>query len=648
MSIIQIVLRRPVAGLSVVFLLLLVLCGFLAPLLAPQSPQAQDVVHALQGPSAEHLLGTDTLGRDVLSRMLYGIAPTFLGAVQAVLVFLALGVPVGVLAGYLGGRADAVVNRVAELVLSIPPIIIVLVVLVVFTGSTTAAMICLGLLGAPGLIRVVRAAAATVREELYVTAARVSGVKDIRIMWTHVLRRVRGPILVQASLFLGIALAFQAALGFLGLTSEGSRPTWGSMVGEASTVVLQASWLLVPPGVAITLAVLSFGFLGDLLRDLSSDDDTHRSPQSRRRPTVTQRHLVRMDSDASMRRDALLSTSGLTVATTAGVPLVTDVSFDVEPSETVGLVGESGCGKSVTALAVLGLMPATLEQRAGSVTFDGIDLTHGGKRAYAAVRGTGLAYISQEPMAALDPTHTVGSHLDEVISLHDDLTRSGRRDRALELLEQVRINEPERVLAMYPHQVSGGMAQRISIALALAGRPRLLVADEPTTALDVTVQAEILGLLRDLQDSTGLAILLITHDWGVVADVCSRAVVMYAGQVVETASVATIFEAPAHPYTRALLASEVSAEYEGARLPTLPGRVPAAGSWTRGCRFADRCSLAIDACRAEPVALVDTGAGASARCIRTETLDNARTTAAAEHPQPETRRAVPLQGGGRA
>jgi peptide/nickel transport system permease protein len=628
-------LHRPVAIVSVGFLVLIALGGLLAPWLAPYDPQAQDVINSLQTPSLAHLLGTDTLGRDVLSRMLYGIRPTFAGAFQALLVFVALGVPLGVLAGYRGGRTDTVINAVTEFVLSIPPIVLVLVVLVVFSGSTTAAMLCLGVLGAPGLIRVVRAASATVREELFVTAARVAGVSTSRIMRTHVLRRVRGPILVQASLFLGIALAFQAALSFLGLTSEGTRPTWGSIVGEASTVIVQSSWLLVPPGLAITLAVLAFGFLGDLARDLSSDADT--SAPRRERPSPTVSDIAGAHQEVST-LGGLLQVRGLTVATTDGTPLVSDLSFSMQPGECLGLVGESGCGKSVTALSILGLLPGSLHVIEGSVSFEGVNLTRGGSRAYAAVRGSGIAYISQDPMSALDPTHTVGSHLDELLALHGKSTRAERADRSRRLLEQVRISDPERVLRAYPHQISGGMAQRVSIALALAGQPRLLIADEPTTALDVTVQSDILALLRELRETTGLALLLITHDWGVVADTCDRAVVMYAGESVEAATVANLLTVPAHPYTKGLLEADVSSAPEGPRLPMLPGRVPSPGSWPVGCRFAARCRFAVDACREQPIPLVGVPPEGLSRCIRVDVLLGQREGSAQPSPDDKNKR----------
>jgi peptide/nickel transport system permease protein len=614
--------RLGVAALA--YLVLLVLAGLLASVLAPYDPEQQDLNLVLSGPTADHWLGTDALGRDVLSRLLFGIQPSLVNSLIAVAVFLALGVPLGILAGYRGGWPDSVISRVAELALSIPPIIIVLVALVVFTGSPTAAMVTLGVLGAPGLIRVVRGSTLLVREELYVTAAKVSGVAPLRIMTSHVLRRVLGPILVQASVFAGISLAFQAALAFLGLITSGGRPTWGGMIGDAAQVISQDQWLLVPPGVAIALTVLAFGLLGDAIRDLSSGEDT---PVSRRHHRPTHGQTPRQPEDLAASAgtaptQGLLQVRGLTVTagSDASTALVSDVTFGVGPGETVALVGESGCGKSMTALAILGLLPAGVSVGGGSVVFDGTDLVAGGPRAYRAVRGSGIAYVAQDALGSLDPTHTVGSHLREVIGLHERLSSAGTRARAVQLLRQVKLNDAERVLASYPHELSGGMAQRINIALALAGRPQLLIADEPTTALDVTVQAEILQLLGELQHAVGMAILIITHDWGVVADVADRAVVMYAGEVVEEAEVHTLFREPRFPYSAALLASDPSTAPEGSRLPTLPGRVPPPGTWPAGCRFAGRCAHRRDICTTGPIPLMTVNSGSVTRCLRVDDL----------------------------
>ena len=623
--------QHPLGAVASVYLVLLVIVGLMASTLAPFDPAEQDLSNVLSGPTAEHWLGTDTLGRDLLSQLLYGIRPSLVGAVQALVVFLAVGVTIGILAGYRGGRVDAVVGRTVDLAMSIPTIIMILVVLGVFPNNALAAMIALGVLASFGLIRVVRGSTLSVREELFVIAARVSGVRPTRIMRTHILRRTLGPILVQASLFAGMALVFQAALSYLGLLSSSGHPTWGGMIGTASTVISRSSWQLVPPGVTIAVTVLAFGLLGDALRDLSADEPTTTRPTRSRanalavEPPNDSGSLESFPSEAATGTatdPVLLDVRQLTIRLRDELrtPLVTDVSFTVRRGETVVLVGESGCGKSLTALAIIGQLPTAVEASGGSVTFEGADLIAGGPHAYASVRGRRIGYVSQHALASLDPTHTVGSHLREVVRKHEKVSRTAASDRSIELLQQVKFPDPERVMASYPHELSGGMAQRVSIAVAIAGRPDLLVADEPTTALDVTLQSEILALLRDLQASTGLAILLITHDWGVVADIGDRAVVMYAGQVVEQAAVGTAFKRPRFPYTAALLAANPSTAVVGQRLPMLPGRVPAPGAWPAGCRFADRCAFVSDECTVGALPLRPADTGSHTRCVRTETL----------------------------
>jgi len=611
-------LRQPTGIAALTYLVLLVLTGVFAPALTTTAPDAQDLTMVLTGPGAEHLLGADTLGRDVFTRLLFGIVPSLQNSAIAIAVFLAIGVPVGVVSGYLGGKVDQAVSRIIELVLAVPPIIFILVVLGVFSASPAAAMVSLGILAAPGLARVVRGATLLVREELYVTAAKVAGVQPLRIMATHILRPVLGPVLAQATVFAGISLTFQAALAFLGLLNSGEHPSWGGMIGEAAQVIAQDAWLLFPPGILLALTVLAFGLLGDAIRDLSSGEV---APGGRVRKRVRKSNPVIHDVGSET---ALLKVRGLEVSAVGkarDVVLVDDATFTVRPGETVAIVGESGCGKSMTALALLGLLPEGTSATGGSVVFDGKELLGDGPDPYRGIRGSGIAYIAQDALGSLDPTHTVGSHLAEVIQLHDRDSRSGRRERAAELLRQVEIRDVERVLRSYPHEISGGMAQRINIAIALAGRPRLIVADEPTTALDVTVQAEILRLLAELQNTTGMAVLLITHDWGVVADLADRAVVMYAGEVVEQGPSDRIFLSPTFPYTSALLSAEPSRAVEGSRLPTLPGRVPSPGTWPAGCRFSSRCAFVQDVCLVSSLSLSWDASGESAtRCIRADEL----------------------------
>jgi oligopeptide/dipeptide ABC transporter ATP-binding protein len=295
----------------------------------------------------------------------------------------------------------------------------------------------------------------------------------------------------------------------------------------------------------------------------------------------------------------LLSIEDLHVAA-AGRPVIEGVSLDIAPGEMVGLVGESGCGKSVTALAVMRLLASPpMRQTGGTIRLDRRDLSALDDRAMQAVRGNDIAMIFQEPMTSLNPVFSIGDQVAEAITLHRPLPRAQALDQAADLLALVGIPAPRAALARYPHQMSGGQRQRVMIAMALACEPRLLVADEPTTALDVTVQAQILDLLDDLRRARGMAVLLITHDLGVVSQYCDRVAVMYGGRIVEQAPAADLFARPRHRYTRALLATIPAANPPGAELPAIPGTVPPPGARPPGCAFHPRCAALLDRCRSD-------------------------------------------------
>lgn len=629
-------MRSPLALICITYIVILIAAAVLAPVLAPHPPGATHLDNVSSAPSRDYLLGTDQLGRDVLSRLMFGARISLLGVAQAVLTVLVLGIPIGLIAGYVGGRIDWLVTRFIDAALSIPVIVILLVVLSVFGTSQTVAMIAVGVLGAPDLARIVRGATLTVRQQLYIAAAKVAGLSPRDIMLRQVLPRIAGPIVVRASLFAGGALLAQSGLSYLGLGVQPPTPTWGGMVAEASAVLGNHPWQLVPPGVALGLTILVFGLLGDAIRDRShsqsstpSSDDVgdardsapagQRLAESGERPAHGER---RQPADS----DLLLSAAGVDVELAVdGRPglVVEGLTLDIAPGETVGLLGESGCGKSITGRAILGLLPPGGRLARGSIRFDGVDLTSLSERAYHKVRGKQIALVSQEPMASLDPTYRVGSQVAELVRRHEGLSRRAARCRAVELLKSVNLRDAEIVARKYPHELSGGMAQRVAIAIALAGKPKLLIADEPTTALDVTVQAEVLDLLRRLQRDTGMAILMITHDWGVVADICQRAYVMYAGHVVETTDVQSLFNAPSHPYTKALLDSVPRIQHKGSRLPSIPGTVPSPGRWPEGCHFAARCPLATQECTQQRIPLIDFGPGDhTTRCIHYEELIN--------------------------
>ncbi|MBP0618164.1 ABC transporter ATP-binding protein [Jiella mangrovi] len=303
------------------------------------------------------------------------------------------------------------------------------------------------------------------------------------------------------------------------------------------------------------------------------------------------------------------------------VTALRDVSFAIEAGKTLALVGESGSGKSVTSLALLGLLPPNGKVTSGRASYrarsgDSLDLAGLSQRDFRKIRGSEIAMIFQEPMSSLNPLYSIGDQIGEMLDLHENLDGATRRRRVIEMLEMVEIPAAASRLGNYPHEMSGGMRQRVMIALALVCAPQLLIADEPTTALDVTVQAQILDLMRRLQRDMGMSILFITHDMGVVAEMADDVAVMYAGAVVEAASVKTLFANPAHPYTRGLLASiPRPGRPEGERLKAIPGQVPPLTALPRGCAFAPRCDLALTACE-EPVSLETVAAGHRAACIR--------------------------------
>ncbi len=298
--------------------------------------------------------------------------------------------------------------------------------------------------------------------------------------------------------------------------------------------------------------------------------------------------------------DAVLSIEALSL--TAGpLRLTEDVSLSIRAGEMLGLVGESGCGKSVTALSILRLLPdPPIRIAQGRILFAGQDLARLTPREMTRIRGRDIGMIFQEPMASLNPVLTIGAHIAEPLLLHRGLRRPQALARAAELLERVGIPEPRQALARYPHQLSGGQRQRVMIAAAIACEPKLLIADEPTTALDVTVQAQVLALIDGLRRDMGMACLLITHDLGVVSEFCDRGMIMYAGRIVEEAPVSTLFAAPRHRYTRALLDTIPAANPPGARLPAIPGQVPPPGERGAGCAFASRCGASLPDCAAAP------------------------------------------------
>jgi ABC-type dipeptide/oligopeptide/nickel transport system ATPase component/ABC-type dipeptide/oligopeptide/nickel transport system permease subunit len=568
------VIRRlfanPFGAGSAVAIGLIVLIAVIAPLLPLPSPNAGDLSSAMQGPGPDHWLGTDTTGRDILSRLIWGARVNLLGAALAVFVALVLGVPLGIAAGYYRGWVDSAAGWINDLVMALPGIIVLLAVSAVIGPSIWTAMAIFGVMLAPAYFRIVRASVLAVRGELYVDAAVVAGLSDARILSRHVVAVVRAPLLIQGARLAVIAIAIQAGLEFLGI-GDVSVPSWGGMLNEGFRRIYDTPLLIVWPSLAIGIVSMAFVLFANALRDaLEERTVVARTRRPRRRPAkaadgrapaqVVERSPVGAPRHAG-EPAPLLGISDLRIAygyRTGDIEVVHGISLDIRAGEVMGLVGESGSGKSQTALATLGLLPEGGRVTAGSIRFDGIELTDAGERTYERLRGSEIAYVPQEPITNLDPTFTIGSQLVVPMRKKLGLSRAEARERALELLRQVGIVDPERVFSSYSFQLSGGMAQRVLIAGAVSCSPRLLIADEPTTALDVTVQAEVLDVLRGLQRETGMAMLMVTHNFGVVADICDRVAVMCQGEIVETGDVRSVLGDPRHDYTRSLLDAMLS------------------------------------------------------------------------------------------
>jgi len=625
MSFLRRLLRRPLALACCAYLAIVTAVAIVAPIVMPSvnSQDAGDLFAANQLPSWSHLLGTDTLGRDVLSRLLVGDRVTLIGVVEALVVLLVLAVPLGLAAGYLGGWTDRVVTWLADLTFSLPAVVIIIVVLSVFPASMLAGMVTFGVIAAPGLMRIVRSATLPIREELYVKAAEASGLSRTYILTRHILPRIAGVVIVQASLLAAVALGVQTGLAFLKLLVAAPAPSWGGMVADGTSVLLLHPWLIVPPGAAIAITMLALSLLGDTVRDATVENwsapvATRAATKARAKAEAQARAETAPPAEGRLLDVRQLSISFL--GRERDVRVVEDVTFDVAAGEIVGIVGESGCGKSVTTAAIVGLLPGSGRIDGGSIWFGGKDLSRASEADLRALRGRKIGFVSQEPMVSLDPVYRVGAQIAEALRQHRGLSRPAARARTLELLRDMHFTDPGAVAVRYPHEISGGMAQRVAIARALAGEPELLIADEPTTALDVTVQAEILELLRELRTTRQMAVLIVTHDWGVVADLCDRVVVMYAGQIVERSDTQSVFDTPLHPYTEALLASNPHLAPEAATLPVIPGTVPPPGSWPAGCRFSARCRYAVPACSAHAVPIDAPYQAHETRCIRVDQL----------------------------
>jgi peptide/nickel transport system permease protein len=614
-------LKSPLILAGFVGTVLVLAAAALAPVLAPHDPSTQNLANILAPPiwsdggTAEHLLGTDGLGRDVASRLLFGARNSLFVAAAAMLVGSTLGLVTGLVAGFFGGRADALIMRIGDVQLAFPFILLAIAILGVLPDRRAIHLILV--LGIPGWIiyaRVVRSRVLAEREKDYVLAARAVGAGSWRRLLRYVLPSVWQVVPVIALLDVGFLIIMESTLSFLGLGLPPPNATWGGILAEGRRNMVLSPWLPILPGLAIMVTVLSINLFGD---GLAAVFDPRLSKGGVRRlvpPSASARAASldhprsegddeqvvaagdELDADAA----ALLQVRGLHVefpGPSGSVHAVRGIDVDLRRGEVLGVVGESGSGKSVTASAIIQLLDPPGRVTAGSIWLDGEDLVRVGNRRMRELRGRQIGMIFQNPAASLNPVLTIGFQMREAIRHTTGCDKDTAAELAQRSLTDVGIPDPERIARQYPFELSGGMNQRVMIAMALTARPRILLADEPTTALDTTTQAQILRRLVDLTDEHDISLVLITHDIALVAEYADTMLVLYAGQVCEYGPVERVIAEPRHPYTRALLESVPRIETSDDRLEPIPGELPDPRASMPGCPFADRCPDVMDVCR---------------------------------------------------
>lgn len=598
--------------ISLVVLILIVMIAVFANILAPHNPL--EIFTARQAPDAQFLFGTDDKGRDVLSRMMYGARYSLIIGLGATAFALVCGSIIGAVAAVARKWVSEVIMRILDVIMSFPGIALAATFVLVFGNSVPSLIFAIGFLYIPQIARIVRANVVSEYNQDYVRAVVVSGARAPWILVKHVIRNCIAPVMVFTIVLVADAIVFEASLSFISAGIPEPTPTWGNILSDARGGVLAGRWWqALFPGLAIMITVLCLNILSEGITDamaaapkapVKADDAAVRANREADKlvadPTLAyaaqaemlEQRLSELQAIEKTRTDRfeartdvppILEVKDLCIKFPrhGDVNVVDHVSFVVRPRQTMGLVGESGCGKSITSLTIMGLLDPKAKV-SGEILYDGQNLLNMDQKQMNALRGREIAMIYQDALSSLNPSMLIKAQIKQ-------LTKRGGTRTAEELLELVGL-DPKRTLDSYPHELSGGQRQRVLIAMALTRDPKLIIADEPTTALDVTVQKQVIDLLNKLQKELGFAMVFVSHDLALVAEVANSITVMYAGQVVEQGPVSDILCHPVHEYTRGLLGSVLSIEAGGTRLHQVPGSVPSPKDFPEGDRFTPRSS----------------------------------------------------------
>ena len=648
--------RAPGGLIGAGLLLGLLVLAVVGPMIWGHPATVTDLNVPYQVHSPEHPLGTDSLGRDVLARTLSATRLTLVLGLSAAAISAVVGFGIGTAVAALGPRARGIGRRAIESSLSFPPILLALFLVAIIGAGARGAVIAIGLGAAPGFARLAENFATSVGSREFIASAKATGVGRVRLMQRYLLPNMAEPLVLAGLAYVAGAIIDISGLDFLGLGVQPPAYDWGTLLTTGVQSIYVTPFAAIAPAFMIMLTGTSLVYFGEALSRALNPRLWVTGPRRDRRaeraragragkaglagpaaarpaPAAGAADLAPVVGDATVADAVVVENLRITLPSGGGPrALVDGVSFRLRAGEVLGIVGESGSGKTLTSLAIGQLLPHPLRTTATRIELGGIELTTLPPGRLARVLGTGLAMIFQDPMSSMNPASRAGSQLTDGVRRHRGLSRSEASAEAVQRLGEVRIGDARRALRRYPHQFSGGMQQRIMIAMGLMARPRVLIADEPTTALDVTVQAQVLEVLRDINASEGTAIILISHNLGVINQLCDRVLVMYAGRVVEEGDRERLLADPQHPYTKALLASVPvlpgtvlpgtvlpgtvpSGTSPAAELKTIPGRPPRPDEDVPGCSFAARCPLAISRCTAERPALTAAAAGGKVACF---------------------------------
>lgn len=593
----KIVAKNRLAAFGGILLLIILALSILAPVLPLKEPNITNTADRFMTPFEEgHILGTDHLGRDLLSRLLWGTQLSLAVGFAAAFIAATFGSILGAIAGFYGQKTDNIIMRFIDMLMAFPYILLALAIVAALGPGLFNALIAVALVNIPFFARNIRGVTVTLANKEFIEAARLSGMSNLRILIVEIFPNLLPMIVIAMSTTVGWMILETAGLSFLGLGSQPPQADLGSMLGEARSALITNPHTSFVPGIMIFCIVIGINLFGDGVRD-ALDPRLKKGSLIRPLPQT----IYEGGHTQPQPSNKLLSVQNLSIQFHVNQDVYqssNDVSFEIQEGECLGLIGESGSGKSVTALSVTSLVaspPGVINK--GSVNYKNQNLLALPYEELRSIRGNKISYIFQDPLTTLHPLHTIGDQLLEALQAHDSkLSASESISKSKDLLKSVQIPNPDNVWDVYPHQLSGGMRQRVCIAMALINDPELIIADEPTTALDVTVQAQILNILNSLRKERKLSILFISHDFGVISQLCDRVIVMYAGSIVEEGPVKNIMQQAAHPYTSELIKCVPQLGNKEHALHSIPGNPPSLNQLPEGCAFANRCQYKQDQC----------------------------------------------------